>query len=468
MMARNARSSKAARGARTGAAKPTLLELVQESRRKRLELWREDVRKLIELSNSAYGRLRPLGNLYSLDEVEADQGDGSALTDDVPYSIDPASLRILITGTRYSLSGSVSGPVESQARIRVWLGNASTGGKLLDPTYGSETLIAGNIVVDLPGGVSNFSLDVDLSQLPANAAQPPTATSPWVITASDAAGNAESDPVVVPLSTQAGFAIDPASLRATITGSQVAIAGTVKEPNSTPAILRVWMGSSSGQKLLTPPSFVEALLGGASVSLTNGSASFTVTIDEDALPEGASAQSTATPWVITACDQSGGFETAPIIVPQATAGPAEVSPTPSEPSEDIGSLAEVEGIGPERAAVLRKAGVRNAADLLKQGATAAGRRKLAKDTAFNSALILTWVNNVDLFRVIGIGGEYAELLELAGVDSVPELARRNPKDLHTKLAETNSKHNVVRRVPPPATVSKWVAGAKALPRAVQH
>ena len=153
---------------------------------------------------------------------------------------------------------------------------------------------------------------------------------------------------------------------------------------------------------------------------------------------------------------------------QAVAGSAVVSPTPSEPSEDAGSLADVEGIGPERAAVLRKAGVRSAADLLKQGATVAGRRKLAKDTAFSSSLILTWVNNVDLFRVIGVGGEYAELLELAGVDSVPELARRNPKDLHAKLTEVNSEHNVVRRVPPPTTVSKWIAGAKGLPRAVQH
>jgi predicted flap endonuclease-1-like 5' DNA nuclease len=332
----------------------------------------------------------------------------------------------------------------------------------------SETLIAGNIVVDLPGGVSSFSLDVDVSQLAANAAQPPTPSNPWVITASDAAGNDESDPVIVPLTTQAGFSIDPASLRATISGSQVTITGTVKEPNSTPAILRVWMGSSSGQKLLTPPSFVEALLGGTSVSLVNGSASFSITIDQDSLAEGASPQSTETPWIITACDQSGGYETAPIIVPQATAGSAAVAPTPSAPSEDGGSLAEVEGIGPERAAVLRKAGVRSAADLLKQGATVAGRRKLAKDTAFSSSLILTWVNNVDLFRVIGVGGEYAELLELAGVDSVPELARRNPKELQAKLAEVNSEQNVVRRVPPLATVSKWIAGAKGLPRAVQH
>jgi hypothetical protein len=138
MMARNARSAKATRSARTGAAKPTLLELLQESRRKRLELWREDVRKLIELSNSVYGRLRPLGNLYSLDEVESDEGDVSALTDGDAYSIDPASLRTSIAGTRYSLSGSVSGPADSQARIRVWRGNASTGGKLLDPTYAAK------------------------------------------------------------------------------------------------------------------------------------------------------------------------------------------------------------------------------------------------------------------------------------------------------------------------------------------
>jgi predicted flap endonuclease-1-like 5' DNA nuclease len=83
-------------------------------------------------------------------------------------------------------------------------------------------------------------------------------------------------------------------------------------------------------------------------------------------------------------------------------------------------------------------------------------------------LILEWVNHADLFRIKGVGEEYADLLEEAGVDTVPELAQRNPANLHAKLGEVNAAKKLVRRLPTAAQVTDWVDQAKALPRVITY
>ena len=108
-------------------------------------------------------------------------------------------------------------------------------------------------------------------------------------------------------------------------------------------------------------------------------------------------------------------------------------------------------------------------DLLVAGSTPKARKELAAKTGISGKLLLEWINRADLARVKGIGEEYADLLELAGVDTVPELARRNAVNLHKKLIEVaEAKKNVVRRVPAASEVTKWVAAAKELPRAVKY
>ena len=100
-------------------------------------------------------------------------------------------------------------------------------------------------------------------------------------------------------------------------------------------------------------------------------------------------------------------------------------------------LTEIEGIGPKYAQALKKAGVSSQNSLLKKGATPAGRKKIAQEAAVSEKLVLEWVNHADLFRIKGVGEEFADLLEEAGVDTVPELAQRNAENLYQKLAETN-------------------------------
>jgi predicted flap endonuclease-1-like 5' DNA nuclease len=125
-------------------------------------------------------------------------------------------------------------------------------------------------------------------------------------------------------------------------------------------------------------------------------------------------------------------------------------------------LIDVEGIGPKFAAALAGAGVKTTSALLKQAGSAKGRKALASATKIDEQKIVEWVSRADLIRVKGVGPEYAELLECAGVDSVTKLATRKPGELHRKILEVNAARKLVRRPPAAAAVQKWVACASAL------
>jgi len=131
-------------------------------------------------------------------------------------------------------------------------------------------------------------------------------------------------------------------------------------------------------------------------------------------------------------------------------------------------LIDVEGIGETYAQKLKDAGVPTMESLLKQGSTPAGRKEIAEKSGITPKLILEWVNHVDLFRIKGVASEYADLLEEAGVDTVPELAQRVPENLFKKLIEINQQNRYVRRAPSLAMVASWVEQAKQLPRIVQY
>lgn len=100
--------------------------------------------------------------------------------------------------------------------------------------------------------------------------------------------------------------------------------------------------------------------------------------------------------------------------------------------------------------------------MLEKGATAAGRAKLAEETGISGKLILKWTNHADLFRIKGIAGQFAELLEAAGVDTVKEFRHRVPANLHAKLVETNEAKNLCNRVPAVSELEKMIAQAKEL------
>ena len=132
------------------------------------------------------------------------------------------------------------------------------------------------------------------------------------------------------------------------------------------------------------------------------------------------------------------------------------------------NIIAVEGIGSIYGEKLIAAGVATVEALLKRGATPKGRNDLAEATGISGTLILEWVNHADLFRVKGIGEEYADLLEEAGVDTVPELAQRNGANLYGKIKETNEAKHLVRHLPSQAQVEGWVTAAKGLQRVITY
>lgn len=131
-------------------------------------------------------------------------------------------------------------------------------------------------------------------------------------------------------------------------------------------------------------------------------------------------------------------------------------------------IEEIEGIGPVLGEKFRKVDVNTTDKLLEKGATKKGRKELAEATEIAEAKILKFVNMVDLFRISGVGQEFSELLEAAGVDTVPELAQRKADNLTAKMEEVNAEKKLTRRTPSLAEVEKWVAEAKTLPRVIEY
>ncbi len=134
----------------------------------------------------------------------------------------------------------------------------------------------------------------------------------------------------------------------------------------------------------------------------------------------------------------------------------------------MANISAIEGIGETYGAKLKELGISTTEALLERAATPKGRKELAAALDVSEKLILKWANRADLFRVKGIGEEFSDLLEAAGVDTVPELAQRTPENLHKKLLEVNAAKNLVRRPPSLSEVTSWVEHAKHLPRVLTY
>ena len=124
---------------------------------------------------------------------------------------------------------------------------------------------------------------------------------------------------------------------------------------------------------------------------------------------------------------------------------------------------KIEGVGPKYAAMLLKAGVTNTKQLLDKAGTRKARKELATACGVEETLILKWANMCDLMRIKGVGEEFSELLEVAGVDTVKELAKRRPDNLRLAMIDANTKRKLVRQLPSVAQLESWVKQAKEMP-----
>ncbi len=131
-------------------------------------------------------------------------------------------------------------------------------------------------------------------------------------------------------------------------------------------------------------------------------------------------------------------------------------------------IAEIEGIGPAYANKLADAKIRTTNDLLKHCADAKGRLAISLKTGMSERQLLKWVNMADLMRIKGVGSEFSELLEAAGVDTVKELRTRSAENLTAKMREVNADRRLTRSTPSLKSVKKWVTHAGQLVPVITH
>jgi predicted flap endonuclease-1-like 5' DNA nuclease len=162
---------------------------------------------------------------------------------------------------------------------------------------------------------------------------------------------------------------------------------------------------------------------------------------------------------------SPALEPARRLVLSSTPG-AERITSPRNQRRAAVKIEVIEGIGATHASALSRAGVTHVRHLLQRAATANGRAALAHETGLSEAQLLEWLNHIDLMRIRGVGAEYSDLLEAAGVDSPVELARHSPARLATLLAQTNAEQPLVRRVPSEKVLAGWISEARTLPRLI--
>lgn len=131
-------------------------------------------------------------------------------------------------------------------------------------------------------------------------------------------------------------------------------------------------------------------------------------------------------------------------------------------------IEEIEGIGPVTGEKLRNAGINNTDKLLEAAKTPKQRKALAEASGLQETMVLKFANMADLFRISGVGQEFAQLLEVAGVDTVAELAQRNADNLTAKMEQVNEEKKLTRRTPSLKEVEGWVAQSKELPRVLEY
>lgn len=134
----------------------------------------------------------------------------------------------------------------------------------------------------------------------------------------------------------------------------------------------------------------------------------------------------------------------------------------------MSKLSIIEGIGETYETKLKELDVNSVEELLEACSSKKGRGDLAEKTGITEKLILKWANHADLNRIKGVGGEYAELLEASGVDTVPELSKRKPENLFAKMLEVNETKKLVRKEPTQKQVEDWVKQADSLPRVLKY
>ncbi|MFN8619349.1 MAG: DUF4332 domain-containing protein [Chloroflexota bacterium] len=234
-------------------------------------------------------------------------------------------------------------------------------------------------------------------------------------------------------------------------------------PAGIPAMGEGWEADAPGSATDLPDDPGTTVLGAAGTSDAEGSAAAA-----SGRPD--TEDATSDPWAGVRWADASAPAAAPAAAAEEVHAPADDALGLDEDQRRwLGRDVElVEGIGSGYGTQLRAVGIVTLEDLLLRGATRRGRQEIVDATGISGKLVLRWVNNADLFRIRGVGTQFADLLEAAGVDTVVELALRRPDNLTARLATTNEIRHLVRQVPSEAQVTDWIRQARELPRIVAY
>jgi hypothetical protein len=128
----------------------------------------------------------------------------------------------------------------------------------------------------------------------------------------------------------------------------------------------------------------------------------------------------------------------------------------------------VDGVSPGVAKKLLAIKIRTTGKLLQVASSPQGRRLIAERTGLDAATILRCANMADRMRIKGVGREGAELLEVAGVDTVRELRYRNPSNLATRMKSAMVTTKLTRPLPSEKVLARWIDDAKRLKLEIRY
>jgi predicted flap endonuclease-1-like 5' DNA nuclease len=268
-----------------------------------------------------------------------------------------------------------------------------------------------------------------------------------------------------------GMALMPAVILWYLSTSEVKVAFGLEElrsANEAPEAARSFAASAPAS---SDPGLAPAAVAAGAVAASGATQDAPATSAPPAAPVAAAAVAP-----VAAAAAPSAPPAAPVAAAAAApyAAPVETPAAPSSaPAASGGAhpvkIEDIEGIGPAYGAKLAAMGILTTDDLLRSGGSRAGRERIAEATGLSHALVLEWVNNADLMRIPGVGTQYSDLLEAAGVDSPAELAHRNAANLAQTVQEVvAARPGTVRRIPTEQEIAGWIEAAAALPRAVEH
>lgn len=129
----------------------------------------------------------------------------------------------------------------------------------------------------------------------------------------------------------------------------------------------------------------------------------------------------------------------------------------AENMDECYDIQEVEGIGPSYGKQLRSMGIETTCDMVEAFYKKDENvEKAANAMKIDPETIKAWASMADLMKTPGVGGQYAELMQIVGISSREDLANADASMLYDEMVNFNKKSPIVPTVPTLQTLKGWI------------